>query len=73
MLYVWAVVLVIQNTLITIVGPYGMYNSCDTMKEVIIEDITRDFEPYDGTTWGLSNNVTFDDYKIECIRLNIGL
>ena len=71
---VWVVALVIQGTEVTQVGPFGSYGGCETMMKTVSTDIENSFTSapsYDGTQWGLTDNVVFTDYDIECIQVPV--
>ncbi len=67
----WVVIIVIQGILVTEIGPFHEYNSCKQMLNIIAYDISRAYEihhptGYDGTKWGLSDNIQQSDYIIAC-------
>ncbi len=72
---VWVVALVIQGTEVTQVGPYGTYGGCEGMLKSVSASIEGSFErgpsSYDGTKWGLTDNVVWADYDIQCIRVPV--
>jgi len=69
--FVWVVAIVIQGVPVTEVGPFGQYGGCEKQMRSITENITTNYVPYDGTQWGLTDNVVLDDYVIECIRVKV--
>jgi len=71
---VWVVAIVIQGILVTEVGPFAWQGSCRGQMKSIVADIETSFNTtpsYDGTKWGLTDTVVWEDYEIDCVQRQV--